>query len=95
MRASRKIMIVAALSALTLAYSVVAANAKPFFKPMEGTPPLASTLWTGLAFGVIGAGVAEAVIVNANANANACAAYQPVYDANGAYLGQQAVNTCQ
>ena len=89
MRASLKTTIVASLAALTLVAGVVSTDAKPFFKPMGGPHPWHHGFGPGLAFGVIGAGIAAAAI------ANSCTVYQPVYDPYGNYLGQQPVNTCQ
>jgi hypothetical protein len=85
MRASLKTTIVASLAALTLVAGAVSADAKPM-KMMGGGH---HHFGPGLAFGVIGAGIAAA------AYANSCTVYQPVYDPYGNYLGQQPVNTCQ
>ena len=43
----------------------------------------------GLVFGLAGAAIAAGVAAGAS-----CVRYEPVYDANGVYLGRRAVNMC-
>ena len=82
MRASFKNTIAASLAALTLVGSVAAANANPWHQHYYGHHGFG---WgPGIAFGVIGAGIA----------ATTCLRSHPVYDAYGNYNGQRTVNVC-